>query len=220
MINLDIHAVKPLRELIYDELKNRILTGKLEPGIRLMENTLADELGVSRTPVREAIRKLEKEHLVTIAPRRGAYVAERNAKVMIDILEVRESMEGLTAYYCAQRISDDQKTLLRDYADCFRKAVEEGNCADMIKYDTEFHHLIIECSSNPILIRMIEHLRELLLQFRTIYFRDSERNEILPSEHYEILEAIEAGDAKRASDAAASHIVHLKELAGVENSES
>ena len=81
MINLDIHAVKPLRELIYDELKNRILTGKLEPGIRLMENTLADELGVSRTPVREAIRKLEKEHLVTIAPRRGAYVAERNAKV-------------------------------------------------------------------------------------------------------------------------------------------
>lgn len=220
MINLDIHTVKPLRELIYDELKNRILTGKLEPGIRLMENTLADELGVSRTPVREAIRKLEKEHLVTIAPRRGAYVAERNAKVMIDILEVRESMEGLTAYYCAQRISDDQKALLRDYADCFRKAVEEGNCADMIKYDTEFHHLIIESSSNPILIRMIEHLRELLLQFRTIYFRDSERNEILPSEHYEILEAIEAGDAKRASDAAASHIVHLKELAGVENSES
>ena len=77
---LDIQNHRPLRELVYEELKNRILTGDIPPGTRLMEVDLAEDLGVSRTPVREAIRKLEKENLVTIEPRKGAYASKLEIK--------------------------------------------------------------------------------------------------------------------------------------------
>ena len=113
MINFDIQNHRPLREIVYEELKAQILKGDIKPGTRMMEVELAEVLGVSRTPVREAIRKLEKEGLVKIEPRRGAYASELSVKDMVDILEVRQSMEGLAAYYCAQRINDEQRFIER-----------------------------------------------------------------------------------------------------------
>ena len=88
MLNFDIQNHRPLREIVYEELKMQILTGKIIPGTRMMEVELADDMGVSRTPIREAIRQLEKEGLVTIEPRRGAYASQISVKDMVDILEV------------------------------------------------------------------------------------------------------------------------------------
>ena len=95
MLNFDIQNHRPLREMVYEELKMQILTGAIIPGTRMMEVELAEEMGVSRTPIREAIRKLEKEGLVTIEPRRGAYASQISTGDMVEILEVRQSMEGL-----------------------------------------------------------------------------------------------------------------------------
>lgn len=216
MINFDIQNHRPLREIVYEELKAQILKGDIKPGTRMMEVELAEVLGVSRTPVREAIRKLEKEGLVKIEPRRGAYASELSVKDMVDILEVRQSMEGLAAYYCAQRINDEQKEQLRDYALAFNKAVEEGVYEDMISYDTKFHHLIVECCDNDILVHMIEQLQELVLRFRYLYYSDFKRAEQMPAEHHEIFEAVASGDAERAREAAALHINRLKDMVETE----
>ena len=87
MLNFDLQNHKPLREIVYEELKRQILKGEIAPGHRMMEVELADDMGVSRTPVREAIRKLEKEGLVTIEPRKGAYASDISIKEMIDVLD-------------------------------------------------------------------------------------------------------------------------------------
>lgn len=90
MLNFDLQNHRPLREIVYEELKRQIMIGEIPPGTRMMEVELADDMGVSRTPIREAIRKLEKEGLVSIEPRRGAYALDVSIKDMVDVLEVRE----------------------------------------------------------------------------------------------------------------------------------
>ena len=109
MLNLDLQNHRPLREIVYEELKRQILVGEIPPGTRMMEVELADEMGVSRTPIREAIRKLEKEGLVTIEPRRGAYASDISIKDMLDVLEVRQDLEGMAAALAAQKVTEDEK---------------------------------------------------------------------------------------------------------------
>ena len=84
MLNFDLQNHRPLREIVYEELKRQIMIGEIPPGTRMMEVELADDMGVSRTPIREAIRKLEKEGLVSIEPRRGAYASDVSIKDMVD----------------------------------------------------------------------------------------------------------------------------------------
>ena len=212
MLKFDIQNHKPLREMVYEELKMQILTGAIVPGTRMMEVELAKEIGVSRTPIREAIRKLEKEGLVTIEPRRGAYASQISTKDMVEILEVRQNMEGLAAYFAASRMKPDQLSELKSASDKYNTAVATGNMADMIKYDTEFHHIIVESCNNKILVQMIEQLQELVLRFRYIYYDNFRRAENMPEEHKAILEAISRGDADSAREAADVHIDRLKEL--------
>mgnify|MGYP001404352223 CR=1 FL=1 len=212
MINFDIQNHRPLREIVYEELKMQILKGQIVPGTRMMEVEMAEEMGVSRTPIREAIRKLEKEGLVTIEPRRGAYASQISAKDMVDILEVRQNMEGLAAYYAALRMNEDQKKKLKEISENYNHAVDTGITSDMIKYDTAFHHLIVESSGNNVLVHMVEQLQELVLRFRYLYYDDFRRAEKMPSEHKAIADAICSGDREAARDAADIHIQKLKEM--------
>ena len=110
-INLDNY--KPLRDVVFENLWTAILDGNLKAGQRLMEVQLAEQLGVSRTPIREAIRKLELEGLVVMLPRKGAYVANMSFKDLIDVLEVRASLEGLAGSLAAERRRDARLVLQR-----------------------------------------------------------------------------------------------------------
>ena len=212
MLNFDIQNHRPLREIVYEELKLQILTGKIDPGTRMMEVELAEDMGVSRTPIREAIRKLEKEGLVIIEPRKGAYASQISTKDMVDILEVRQNMEGLAAYFAATRMSKEQMEELKRVSESFTEAVSAGNMTEMISFDTRFHHIIVESCSNKILVQMIEQLQELVLRFRYIYYDDFRRAEKMPAEHQMILDAIERGNAEEARMAADIHIDRLKEM--------
>ena len=203
MLNFDIQNHKPLREMVYEELKMQILTGAIVPGTRMMEVELANQIGVSRTPIREAIRKLEKEGLVVIEPRRGAYASQISTKDMVEILEVRQNMEGLAAFFAASRMQPEQLDDLKEVAEKYNRAVADGNMEDMITYDTRFHR--------------IEQLQELVLRFRYIYYDDFKRAENMPEEHRLILDAIESGNADAAREAADVHIARLKELVIREN---
>ncbi|MBQ6400760.1 MAG: GntR family transcriptional regulator [Firmicutes bacterium] len=212
MLNFDIQNHKPLREMVYEELKMQILTGGIVPGTRMMEVDLAEEMGVSRTPIREAIRKLEKEGLVTIEPRRGAYASMISTEDMVEILEVRQDLEGLAAYLAASRMNDKEMKQLNEIAERYNKAVTEGSMKDMIQYDTKFHRLIVDSCSNKILVHMIEQLQELVLRFRYIYYDNFRRAENMPEEHRAIIEAIASGDADHARQVADVHIDRLKQL--------
>lgn len=212
MIDFDIQNHRPLREIVYEELRMQILTGKIKPGTRMMEIELAQDMDVSRTPIREAIRKLEKEGLVVIKPRKGAYASEVSIKDMVDILEVRGTLEGLAASYAAERMTSKEKEELIDISKKFDEAVARGDMAEMISYDTKFHHLIVESSRNNHLIHMVEQLQELVLRFRYIYYKDFKRAEEMSPEHRRISDAILNSEGNDARFEAFNHIDKLKDM--------
>ncbi|MDX9888701.1 MAG: GntR family transcriptional regulator [Anaerovoracaceae bacterium] len=212
MINFDLQRHKPLRDLVYDELKMKIMMGLIAPGTRMMEVELAEEMGVSRTPVREAIRKLEKEGMISIEPRRGAYASSLSNQDMVDILEVRQTMEGLAADLATIRFTEEQKNELLEVSQAFNQAVEKGDMEQMISLDTLFHHLIVQGTGNKLLAVMVGQLQDMVLRFRYLYYDDFRRAEKMPQEHKEILDAILGGDPVKARMAADNHIDGLKQM--------
>ena len=103
--NISSNEYLPLRDVVFNTLRDAILTGKLEPGERLMENQLAEKLGVSRTPIREALRMLKLENLVELTPRKGAQVLDMSEKDIIDVLGIREVLEGLATQLACQKMT-------------------------------------------------------------------------------------------------------------------
>ena len=212
MLNFDLQNHKPLREIVYEELKRQIMIGEIPPGTRMMEVELADDMGVSRTPIREAIRKLEKEGLVSIEPRRGAYASEISIKDMVDVLEVREFLEGMAAGLASKRITEEETEAIKHAVEAYRDAVESGNTEEIIREDEIFHKLIVDCSGNKTLIQMINQVQELALRFRYIYYEDFSRYQNMPNEHQEILDAVLTGDPETARKVADEHVLRLKEF--------
>lgn len=219
MINFEIQSHRPLRELVYEELRNLILSGEIKPGTRMMEIELADSMGVSRTPIREAIRKLEKEGLVTIEPRKGAYVSTISMNDIVNILQIRGTLEGLAATLAATRIKEIELMKLKEASQAFDRAVEEGNTKEMISNDTLFHHIIVEASGNDLLIKMVTDLQEIVLRFRYLYYKDFKRAEKMPPEHANILRAIETGSGEMARSAAEFHINSLRDMIIMDSNE-
>lgn len=212
MINFDLQNHRPLREIVYEELKREILVGEIAPGTRMMEIELADEMGVSRTPVRETIRKLEKEGLVTIEPRKGAYASDVSIKDMVDVLEVREDLEAMAAAMAAQKVNKDEKQALIEATMEYKEAVESERTEDIIRCDEKFHQLIVNCSGNKTLVQLFSQVQELALRFRYLYYDDFSRYERMPMEHREIEEAILSGDYEKARVAAGEHVKKLKQF--------
>jgi len=212
MINFELQNHRPLRELVYEELKRQILIGEIAPGTRMMEVELADEMGVSRTPVREAIRKLEKEGLVSIEPRRGAYAADISIKDILDVLEVRQDLEGMAAALASQKITAEEKEEMEDLVQQYAQAVESRDVDKIIEEDALFHEYLVKCSGNKSLIQLVNQVQELSLRFRYLYYDDFSRFAAQPVEHKEICEAIISGDNERARNAMEEHISHLRDF--------
>lgn len=203
-INLDNY--KPLRDVVFENLRTAILEGNLKAGQRLMEVQLADQLGVSRTPIREAIRKLELEGLVVMLPRKGAYVANMSFKDLIDVLEIRSSLEGLAASLAAERRRDEDIIELERVAKEFETSVRETNVDDVLKKDVEFHEKIFLMANNKKLYQLITSLWEQVHRFRVTYVSNYEASLSLVEEHNRILEAIRSGDCELAKKYATEHI--------------
>ncbi len=178
----------------------------------MMEVELADEMGVSRTPVREAIRKLEKEGLVTIEPRRGAYASDISVKDMVDTLEVREDLEGLAAALASERMTEAQIEELRRITQGYSEAIRNSDTEKIISFDEKFHKHIVACSGNKTLIQLSETVQELALRFRYLYYDDFSRYANMPVEHKQIIDAIVSGNAELARETGANHVKRLKEF--------
>ncbi len=205
-ISLKIDDYLPLRDVVFNTLRNAILTGELEPGERLMEIKLADKLGVSRTPIREAIRKLELEGLVVNTPRKGAEVANISSEDLRDVLEVRRSLEILATNLACDKITEAELTELYDNIESFRASMETEADTDIALMDVGFHDIIYKATGNARLIQILGNLREQMYRYRLEYIKDHDSWHRLLTEHTVIYEAIKKRDKEAAATAILSHI--------------
>ncbi|MDO5707678.1 MAG: GntR family transcriptional regulator [Andreesenia angusta] len=202
---------KPLRDIVFETLREAILDGRLVPGERVMEIQVAEKLGVSRTPVREAIRKLELEGLLIMIPRKGAYVADVSLDDVMDVLEIRASLEGLAASLGAQRRVDEDIKLLEAKIEELSQCIDDKDTKGMVKNDAEFHKILMRSAKNEKLTSIVEGLKDQVQRFRVIYFNEHEEmGQKLIKEHREILESIKCGDKKGAMEAAQEHIFNIR----------
>ena len=206
LTKLNLDNYKPLRDVVFESLRTAILEGKLKSGQRLMEVQLAEQLGVSRTPIREAIRKLELEGLVIMLPRKGAYVADMSFKDLIDVLEIRASLDGLAASLASGRRRDEDIEGLEKLAREFEESVKSGDIEEVLKKDVEFHEYIFSLANNKKLYQIINSLWEQVHRFRVTYVSDYEASLSLVEEHNKIFEAIKEGNCELAQKYATEHI--------------
>lgn len=197
---------KPLRELVFENIREAIINGYLKPGERLMEIQLAEELGVSRTPVREAIRKLELEGFVVMIPRKGAYVTDISIKDIADVFELRWALEALAAELAAERASEEEIEQMERHLLELAKVVEEQDVKKIVEIDTKFHETIYTASRNKRLGQILSLLGELIQRYRTLTLSKSERIKVTMEEHRAIVEALAARDPQRAGRLAQEHI--------------
>lgn len=200
----------PLRDVVFNTLRQAILTGELKPGERLMEIHLANRLGVSRTPIREAIRKLELEGLVTMIPRRGAEVAQITEKSMSDVLEVRRAMDALCVELACERITEEELAQLKEACGYFEQVVRTKDVKQIAQADVELHDIILQATGNQRLIQLVNNLSEQMYRYRFEYIKDFSQHERLVEEHRIIYESLVGRDKERACEAAKVHIDNQK----------
>ncbi len=209
---LKIEQYQPLREVVFENIRSAIQSGELRPGERLMEVQLAESLGVSRTPVREAIRKLEKAGLVTISPRRGVYVAEISLEDTENILEIRGCLEGKAAELAALRISKEQQQALETCLQAFIVHMDNNQMKEALKEDVQFHRIIRQASRNQQLIQILEDLSEQVNRFRMVYLKEAAEAPSLPEEHTKVLRALINGNPEETRQAMVAHMDSVKSL--------
>lgn len=203
-VNMD--EFLPLRDVVFNTLRRAILTGELKPGERLMEIHLANRLGVSRTPIREAIRKLELEGLVTMIPRRGAEVAQITEKSLQDVLEVRRALDALSVELACDRISQEALNNLGEACDAFAMATKTNDTKRMAEADVALHDIIVQATDNSRLVSLVNNLSEQMYRYRFEYLKDASAHGQLIEEHRIIYESIRSKDKKTAADTAKLHI--------------
>ncbi|NLM21240.1 MAG: GntR family transcriptional regulator [Peptococcaceae bacterium] len=203
LVPVKLDNYKPLREIVLEALREAIINGVLEPGERLMEVQLAEELGVSRTPVREAIRKLELEGFVVMMPRKGAYVAGVSYKDIKDVFEIRAALEGLAAGLAAEKVTDNE---IEQLERVLHYEKEPATLEEMVQNDTDFHALLYKASRNERLINILGNLREQIHRFRSTSLAVPGRLRYAIQEHRAIVDAIARHDVEEAQTLATAHI--------------
>ncbi|MBO5461223.1 MAG: GntR family transcriptional regulator [Ruminococcus sp.] len=203
---VNMNEYLPLRDVVFNTLRQAILRGELKPGERLMEIQLANKLGVSRTPVREAIRKLELEGLVLMVPRKGAEVAQITEKSLIEVLEIRKALEELAVRLACERISPEGLEELKSAEKRFAAVLEDEDITVVAEADIAFHDVIYNATGNQKLIQLLNQFREQMYRYRVEHLKRKEFHPQLLAEHDEIIQTIVERSKDKAADLICSHI--------------
>jgi DNA-binding GntR family transcriptional regulator len=196
----------PLRDVVFNTLRDAILTGKLQPGERLMENQLAEKLGVSRTPIREALRMLELEHLVALTPRKGAQVLDMTEKDINNVLEIRGVLEGLATSVACRKMSPEQLVNLKEKEQKMEQAWLDAELEKVADYDEQFHDIIFMATENDKLIQIYKNLRIQLYRYRMAHAKLESSKAAIISHHRSILWAIENRRSEEGTKVAQEHV--------------
>ena len=203
---IKLDSYKPLRELVCDRIREAIISGVFAPGERLMEMQLAEEMGVSRTPVREAIRKLEIDGLIVMIPRRGTYVANISIKDINDVYEIRTALDELAAGLAAERMDAAGLAELKEHMMKTEQVMLAGDYVKAVTVDTQFHDVIYRAARNERLMNMVNNLREQITGIRGISMRYPGRLAETIKEHRQLVACIEARSVELAREQARIHL--------------
>ena len=198
----------PLRERIHDRLRTAILAGDLAPGTPVIEAEIAARLGASRTPVREALRRLEAEGLLEPRGMRGTVVRELREEDVACVFEIREALESLASRRAARTIRPAHLDKLDEHVAAMRDAVDDPS--EMERQDTAFHDLILMVANGERLKRMLTELREELIAYRFLSLSELERRQATIVEHEAIVAALRAHDEDAAAQRTAQHIANAR----------
>ncbi|EGS33292.1 MULTISPECIES: GntR family transcriptional regulator [Megasphaera] len=203
---IQLDTYRSLREVVSDALRQAIKDGRLSPGQRLREITLADTLGVSRTPIREAIRQLEQEGFVVMVPRRGTYVADISLKDIAQVFEIRGALEELAAGLAAERITTEELECLERILVEINGYIERDEFERIVDADVRFHDVLYHASRNQRLVDILHNLREQMLRFRSISMHYPGRLTATWEEHRQMVENIAAHNSSMARKVAKRHM--------------
>jgi len=195
-----------IRDSVFATLRNAILDGKLKPGERLVEREVAAQLGISRTPVREAIRKLEIEKLVTHIPRKGVVVAGFSQADVLEILSIRTALEGLICRFAATKIKARELERLESILHQIRDEHAKGNLKKVNQLHDRFHEIIYRAAESPRAFELLNTMREYINKFAQVGYTKPGRTEEALVEHGKILEALRCQDPQLAEEAAKEHV--------------
>ena len=198
-----------LADIVFDKLESDILSGKLPEGETLTEIRLSNELNVSRTPVREALRRLEQEKLIRESGK-GAVVLGISVGDLKDIYEIRSRIEGLAAYRCATLATDAELAELADIVDLQEFYTMKSNPDSMSSTDTEFHKKIYEMCGSEILSSMLSELHKKVQRYRKLSFESGSRAAAAQKEHRMILGALMNRDPELAERLSVEHILNAE----------
>ncbi len=205
-LELNTNAYLPLRDVVFHTLREAILKGELKPGERLMELQLASKLGVSRTPIREAIPILELEGLAVTAPSKGAEVAKMTEKDMEDVLQIRKALDELAVGLACENMGEEELAKLSVALENFEESTRSGNVKRIAQADVEFHDAIYQAADNPKLVNMLNNLREQMYRYRVEYLKNDSVYPRLIEEHKEIFEGLKRGDKQTVVEIVSHHV--------------
>lgn len=204
--------LRPIREIVLERLRKAIMSGKFEPGARLVEISIAEGMGVSRTPVREAFRQLEIEGLAENIPRKGTIVKGISKTDILEIYEIREVLEGLAFRLACSNISESQIIELKNKLSKMEKCLENDDIKKYWKLHGEFHESILCCSNNQRLIDQMRQIYEYLSKLRNFTVVMNKRRIIAMQEHKALIEAFENRDDILAEQIGREHTLNAKKF--------
>lgn len=204
------HDNYSLSARVYNHIRDGILAGTFAKGDELKEKNIGDELGVSRTPVREALRQLELEGLVSIIPNKGAFVEGVSTDDIRDIYEIRALLEGLCARWAATRISDELMAAMEENIYLTEFHEKKANAKKLLELDNRFHELLYEAGGSKELMRVLKDYHEYVGRVRKVTLGETKRAKNSTHEHKQICEAIKNHDALLAEKCAREHINNSK----------
>lgn len=204
-----IEISERMADAVYERLRDAILEGRLPAGGRLSVPLLADELRVSRSPVREAVLRLVQEGLASEEPHKGAVVAHVPTKTLIDLYEVREVLEGLVARLAAAHSDPGFLATLRDAYVQHQRAIEGGDIPRHIELDMQFHQIMREGAGNPELVRLLDGI-QVKVRLAMITTTVTAGPDMALREHGAILQSLTEGDAGEAERRARAHVARLR----------
>ena len=205
-----------LRGRVFHKLRDDILSGKYEEHEELKEVAIGEEMGVSRTPVREAFRQLELEGLIQIIPNKGAYVTGITEKDVKDIYMIRSMLEGLCVRWATEHITQEQLEELDEIILLSEYHMDKGHSDQLTELDGRFHQILYEASQSRILDHVLSDFHKYVQLARRTSVKTEERAIKSIGEHNEILNAIKAKDAEKAGNLATIHIMHVMENLHIE----
>jgi DNA-binding GntR family transcriptional regulator len=197
---------------VFEQIKGMILRGEIPPGKRIIENELADSMGISRTPVREALHKLQAEGFLNPLPKGGYIVRGLTVSEVEETFDIRSILESFAAHLAAIRYSEEELIPLEEKIEEFQRSLDKGNLRELTRINTDFHELLYALSRSPRLIKMINDLRAEIFLLRKVMLNSMDMARLSNKDHREMVKAIRKREAKKVESLVREHILRGKKF--------